>query len=69
MKILLNRKIIESEIDRIGWNKTRLAHEMKISRQLLNYHLQSRSTGLADKFGKALNIDPKNLIIIKSKAV
>ena len=64
MKILLNTKKINAEINRLGWSKAKLANEMKISRQLLNYYFRTRSVYCAGKFGKALNLDPKDLVLI-----
>ena len=58
----LNINKIHRELKRLGKNQSWLANEAKMSRQLLSYLLKKKSVGGAEKIGKALDIDPRDLI-------
>ena len=59
----LNVDKIKKELSRIGWSYGRLAKECGFKkRQNIFYYLNSKSISGADMFGKALQIDPKDLI-------
>ena len=64
MEIALNIDKIEQERTRLGWSKTRLAKEIGISKQLLNYAYNNRLVKHAPLFGKVFNLDPKDLICV-----
>ena len=64
-----NIKKMELEMNRLGWNKARLAKEMGVTRQSVYYYFSedfSQKTdprlGTITKMGKALGIDPKDLL-------
>jgi plasmid maintenance system antidote protein VapI len=62
----LNVKKIELELERIGKNQVWLAREMKVKRQWVHYLMNSTNgTTLKtiERIGKALGVDPKDLII------
>ena len=59
----LNVKKIKAELDRIGWTYQRLAEESGLrTKQSVFYYFKSKSIRGAEKFGKALQIDPKDLL-------
>ena len=59
----LNVKKIKVELKRLGWSYERLAKESGLkSKQSAYYYLKSKSIYGADKFGKALGINPRDLI-------
>jgi ribosome-binding protein aMBF1 (putative translation factor) len=61
----LNIKKINQELERLGWTRTEYAKQLKISKQLLTYHLRHyvKSISVVEKLAKPLNIDPKDLLI------
>ena len=63
----LNIQKIESELTRIGWTKYRLGKEMGVNRQWIYQVLSAKYNGVTlrtiEKIAKALNFDPKDLII------
>ena len=60
----INKKKIEHEIKRLGWNYSRLAKEGGISRQLINYYLHSEpSIKIVEKLAMILNVDPRDLLV------
>ena len=59
----LNVEKIKRELKRLGWSYQRLADETGIgTRQAVYYYLVSKSLKGADKFAKALDIAPKDLL-------
>ena len=62
----INLSKIEKERERNGWNYTRLAEEMGISKQRLNFILspkyKSNTFQTIEMLAKALSVDPKDLI-------
>lgn len=66
MKVLLNKNKIDAELTRLEWSKARLAKEMGITKQLLNYHYHSKSILMVDKFAGALHLDARDLIVFDS---
>lgn len=59
----LNIKKIKEELKRIGWTYQRLAKEAGIgTKQAVFYYFKTKSIRGAEKFGKALQIDPKDLL-------
>ena len=63
MQLKLNIKKIERERKRLGMNYTQLADKMGISKQLLSYILKKRLIIHASRFGKAFDLNGKDLII------
>ena len=59
----LNTTKIKNELERIGHTQSWLADKMNISRQLLSYMVRSKKITHAERIGKALGIEPKDLII------
>ncbi len=59
----LNIQKIKKELERLSQNQTWLAKKMDISRQLLSYMIRSEKITHAEKIAKALNLDPRDLII------
>ena len=61
----VNSEKILSEIRRLGWSQARLAKEIGITRQAINYIIKESVTKIStlNKIGKALNFDPKDLLI------
>jgi len=60
----LNVDKIKKELKRIGWSYQRLAEESGIrTKQAVFYYFKSESIRGAEKFGKALQIDPKDLLL------
>ena len=59
----LNVKKIKVELKRLGWSYERLAKESGLkNRQNVWYYLDSESIRGAEKFGRALGINPRDLI-------
>ena len=59
-----NLRKIEGELKRLGWNKSRLAKEMKMSRQAIHQYLYSKVTIYkAERVAGALGLDTKDLLI------
>lgn len=61
-KLRLDVKKIENQLILIGKSKTWLAAELKISKQLLNYHLQSNTIAGAELIAPVFGLNPKDLI-------
>jgi hypothetical protein len=61
----LNVKKINFELNRLGWNRTEYARQLKMSKQLLTYHLRHhvKSLTIVERLAKPLNLDPKDLLI------
>jgi len=59
----LNVKKIKDELLRLGKNQTWLAKKMDISKQGLSYKLLSKKITHAEKIAKALNLNPRDLIL------
>ena len=53
---------IKKELKRLNRNQSWLSRKMGISRQLLSYMITSKKITHAERIGKALDIDPKDLI-------
>ena len=58
----LNTDKIKKELRRLGKNQTWLANQADMSRQLLSYTLLKKSLSGAEKIGRALDIEPRDLI-------
>ncbi len=59
----LNVKKIKKELKRIGWSYEGLAQKSGIgTKQAVFYYFKSKSIRGAELFGKALGIDPKDLL-------
>lgn len=58
----LNTDKIHKELKRLDKSQSWLAEKAGMSRQLLNYLLKSQSFKGAEKIGKALDIEPRDLI-------
>ena len=58
----LNIKKIKVELKRLKQNQSWLSREMKISRQLLSYMMQSKKITHAERIAKALGMNPRDLI-------
>lgn len=59
----LNVKKIKREMARLGWTMETLAQKCGLkNRQAVWYYFNSESIRGADKFAKALDVDPKDLI-------
>ena len=58
----LNTDKIKSELKRLGKTQTWLADRAGMSRQLLSYVLIKQALSGAVKIGKALDIEPRDLI-------
>jgi len=58
----VNIEKIEKERRRLGWTKTKLAHEAGISKQALNYIYSSGSLSRVELIAKAFGIEPIHLI-------
>lgn len=64
--MILNRKKIELELERLGKTKSWLAREMGATRQWIDQIINDDSGKTLEtisKIGKALGVDPKDLII------
>ena len=62
----LNIRKIKLELERLGWTKYRLAKEMGVKHQWVYYiiqHPESCTLKTVTKFGEALGIDPRDLVI------
>lgn len=59
----LNTKKIRAELDRIDKSQTWLADRLGISRQRVWQILRDASLKNAERIGKALNINPRDLIL------
>ena len=60
----LNVRKIKKEMRRLNWSYAKLARESGLeSRQSVFYYLKSGSIKGAEIFGRALDIDPKDLLI------
>ena len=58
----LNTPKIKNELKRLGKTQTWLADKAGMSRQLLSYVLLKQALSGAEKIGKALDIEPRDLI-------
>ncbi len=58
----LNTDKIFKELSRLEETQTWLANESGMSKQLLNYLLKKESIAGAKKIGRALGIEPRDLI-------
>ena len=58
----LNTDKIFKELDRLEQTQTWLAEKAGMSKQLLNYLLKQKSLAGAEKIGRALDIEPRDLI-------
>jgi plasmid maintenance system antidote protein VapI len=65
----LNTKKIELELERIGKNQAWLAGQMKRTKQQVNYLVKNNNKPCGvtlktiERIGRALGVDPKDLII------
>ena len=60
----LNVRKVRKEMDRLGWTLEDLAKASKLkSRQSAFHHLSKKTIRGAELFGKAMDIDPKDLLI------
>ena len=59
----LNTNKIKNELKRVKQNQTWLASKMNVSRQLLSYMILSKKITHAERIAKALNLNPRDLII------
>ena len=58
----LNTDKIKKELTRLGKTQTWLADQADMSRQLLSYVLINKALSGAEKIGRALDIEPRDLI-------
>ena len=55
---------IESELERLNWNKPYLAKKMKMSRQAIHQYFSSKPTiHKAERIAKVLMLNPKDLLV------
>jgi len=63
----INIQKIKKEMERNGWNYSKLANEMKISRSRLSLVLGAgyrwNNFKMIERFARALNLDPKDLLL------
>jgi lambda repressor-like predicted transcriptional regulator len=59
----LNMKKIEAEMERRGWKAKELAAACGVSRQSMEYTLKAASIKGADRIAKALEFEPKDLLV------
>jgi predicted transcriptional regulator len=60
----INEKKIREEAKRRDLSLTDFAHQIGIKRTLLYHYMKNGATfAVAERLGKALNIDPKDLLI------
>ena len=60
-----NKEKLEAELERLGWTKQKLAEEMKVDRQYVDYYLRpgiNMTIKTIERFASALNMDGKDLI-------
>ena len=62
MKIKMNTKRVKMELARIGKSQGWLARELKISRQLMSYHMRKRTVKGAEMIARVFKIDAKDLL-------
>ncbi len=63
MKILLlNTDKIDAELSRLGKNRSWLANQIDISRQAMSRIMKDKPITQAERIGKALGIEPRDLI-------
>jgi len=58
----LNTKKIMAELKRLDKNQLWLANQCKQSRQLMSYWMRNKTIKAAEPIGKALDIEPRDLI-------
>ena len=61
----LNIEKIKKEMDRLNWTQTRLANEMGVKRQYVQYMLKSGKNPTIktiDRFAAALDVSPRDLV-------
>ena len=61
----VNVKKIEMELDRLGWYQAGLANKLGMTRSAISILFKKQSTSLKtlNNIAKALNLDPKDLLI------
>ena len=61
----LNIKKINQELTRLNWTRTEYARQLKISKQLLSYYMNSdlKTLSVVETLARPLNIDPKDLLV------
>ena len=59
----LNTKKIDRELKRLGKNRSWLAKEFKVTRANISYIMNKKPITQAERIGKLLGIDPRDLII------
>jgi hypothetical protein len=62
MKLLLNTKKIQKELERQGKTKAWLARQLGISRQNLHYILTARPVSKTVRMAEVFEFEPKDLI-------
>ena len=63
----LNKDKINKELKRLGWSKYKLGEKMGVNRQWIYQLMDRKYNGVTlktiDKIAKALDFDPKDLIV------